>query len=49
MFLMTLAQARAIGLPVDPAAAVHAHSREFYPIYNAGSGAGRLFCEGSTK
>jgi hypothetical protein len=49
MFQMTLAQARADVLPVDPAAGGYAHSREFKPICSAGSFAGRLFCEGSTK
>jgi hypothetical protein len=33
---MTLAQARAFGLPVVPAAGGRAHPRYLDPIYNAG-------------
>jgi hypothetical protein len=49
MFLVTLAQARAVVLPVDPVAGGRARSRDLDSVRSAGSIAGRLFCEGSTK
>jgi hypothetical protein len=49
MFTMTLAQARVVVLPVDPATRGFARPREFGSNSQAGSVAGRHFCEGSTK
>ena len=49
MFLVTLAQARAFGSSVYPAADGRAHPRFQDSISIAGSLAGGLFCEGSTK
>jgi hypothetical protein len=46
---MTLAQARVVVLSVDPAARGFAQTLEFNRIPGAGSRAGQIFCEGSTK
>ena len=48
MSLVTLAQARAVALPVGPADGGRTRSFNLDSICSAGRLAGRLFCEGST-